>query len=255
MVNKQNFISMLLPHALEASKATGVDPRIIIAQGALESNWGKSAPGNNLFGIKSHGQSGGNTLATNEVINGKQVRINDSFRAYGSPAESVQGYADFITKNPRYGNFRSAQGLDNQIAELGKSGYATDPNYSNKISSIAQGIDINSPMIGSMSPVGPDGRKGQEMYPQPIMVADGKPPAERPIVNAGGDNYKTPVVPGAVKNMAGMEPRKNGIADIFSLMALNNQPQPIQQAQIQGPTPEQANALNRALQALRGRLG
>lgn len=113
--DKQTFIQSLLPAAIEEGARTGVDPRIIVAQAAQETGWGKSAPGNNYFGIKSHGQSGGQTLATNEVINGKTVRINDSFRQFASPADSVRGYGDFILQNPRYEGLRTAQGLDGQL--------------------------------------------------------------------------------------------------------------------------------------------
>lgn len=135
-----DFVSSIMPAAMEASQRTGVDPRIIVAQAALESGWGKSAPGNNLFGIKSHGQPGGNTLATTEVVNGQPVRTTDSFRAYASPAESVNGYADFINENPRYAAFKGAQGMDAQIDALGASGYATDPNYAAKVRAIATGL-------------------------------------------------------------------------------------------------------------------
>lgn len=142
--SQEEFISSLLPVAIEESKRTGVDPRIIVGQAALETGWGKSAPGNNYFGIKSHGQAGGNQLATTEVINGKPVRITDSFRAYQSPAESVRGYGDFILQNPRYEGLRTAQGLDGQLEALQASGYATDPNYGNKVGSIARAIQLPS---------------------------------------------------------------------------------------------------------------
>lgn len=147
-ISNPDFVSSIAPAALEASQRTGVDPRIIVAQAALESGWGKHAPGNNLFGIKSHGQDGGNTLATTEVVNGQPVRTNASFRAYASPADSVSGYADFINENPRYAAFKAAQGLDGQIDALGASGYATDPNYAAKIRSIASGL----PDLGAASP-------------------------------------------------------------------------------------------------------
>ncbi|WP_169833514.1 glucosaminidase domain-containing protein [Methylobrevis pamukkalensis] len=131
------FLESIRPGVEKASAATGIDPRIIAAQAALESNWGKSAPGNNLFGIKGPGQS----LATREVVDGKWVSTTDSFRTYASPADSVAGYADFINRNPRYGAFKSAQGMDAQIDALGRSGYATDPAYGAKIASIAGKLD------------------------------------------------------------------------------------------------------------------
>lgn len=140
--NQQDFINSILPAAIEEGKRTGVDPRIIVAQAAQETGWGKSAPGNNLFGIKSHGQSGGNSLMTTEYVNGQPVSVRDSFRGYASPADSVKGYGDFITQNPRYTNFRNAQGLDAQLAELQASGYATDPNYSRSVGAIARGIQL-----------------------------------------------------------------------------------------------------------------
>lgn len=137
---RDEFVNTIMPMAQEASARTGLDPRMIVAQAALESGWGKSAPGNNLFGIKSHGMPGGNTMSTTEVVNGQPVTVQDSFRAYASPADSVKGYADFMTQNPRYEPVRSAQGLEAQVAALGKSGYATDPNYAAKVMQIAQGL-------------------------------------------------------------------------------------------------------------------
>lgn len=139
---RKRFIQQMMPYAVEASRATGIDPRIIIAQAALESGFGKSAPGQNYFGIKSHGVPGGQTLATSEYGNGGMYRTNDSFRQYGSMADSAADYANFMLKNPRYSGLRQAQGLDAQLAELQKSGYATDPNYSSKVGSIARGINI-----------------------------------------------------------------------------------------------------------------
>ncbi|MBF9234684.1 glycoside hydrolase family 73 protein [Microvirga alba] len=138
--DREAFTRSVMPFALEASKQTGVDPRIIVAQAALESAWGTKAPGNNFFGIKSHGQGGGQNLATTEVINGQPVQVNDSFRTYGGLGDSVKGYSDFINSNPRYASLKTAQGLDSQIQALQASGYATDPNYGAKIASIAKGL-------------------------------------------------------------------------------------------------------------------
>jgi flagellar protein FlgJ len=140
--DKETFVASLLPAAIEESKRTGVDPRIIVAQAAQETGWGRSAPGNNYFGIKSHGQSGGQNLATHEYVDGKRVNVNDSFRTFQSPADSVRGYGDFILQNPRYEGLRTAQGLDGQLSALQASGYATDPNYSRSVGAIARGLHL-----------------------------------------------------------------------------------------------------------------
>ena len=171
---RQDFVSALLPAAMEESKRTGVDPRIIIAQGALESGWGKSAPGNNLFGIKSHGQGGGNTLATTEYVNGKPVTIRDSFRAYENPAQSVRGYGDFILQNPRYKPLREAQGLDAQLSALQASGYATDPKYGEKIGAIARGIQLPNETSSADPQQAFNAVLGQQQAaPQPQQTGDG----------------------------------------------------------------------------------
>ena len=139
---KAEFINALLPAAVEESKRTGIDPRIIVAQAAQETGWGRSAPGNNFFGIKSHGKGGGQNLTTHEVINGQRVKIKDSFRTFASPADSVRGYGDFMLENPRYKPMRETAGLDAQLAALGASGYATDPKYADSVGAIARGIQI-----------------------------------------------------------------------------------------------------------------
>jgi len=136
------YVQMLLPAALEQSKRTGIDPRIIVAQSAQETGWGKSAPGNNYFGIKSHGKGGGQALKTHEYINGKRVNVTDSFRTFASPEESVRGYGDFILQNKRYKALREAKGLDAQLAALQASGYATDPNYAKSVGAIARMIPL-----------------------------------------------------------------------------------------------------------------
>lgn len=146
------FVNMLWPAALQASQATGIDPRIIVAQAAQETGWGNSAPGNNYFGIKSHGKSGGQTFTTHEVVNGQRVKINDSFRQFGSPAESVAGYASFMLENPRYQPLRQAKGLDAQLAALGQSGYATDPNYAASVGAIARSLPAGSTLKSSDMP-------------------------------------------------------------------------------------------------------
>lgn len=173
--NKTAFISSIMPAAIQYGQQIGVDPRIIVAQAAHESAWGRSAPGNNYFGIKSHGKGGGQTFTTHEVINGQRVKINDSFRRFDSPSDSVAGYADFLKSNKRYQPMLAAQGLDAQIDALGRSGYATDPNYADRIRSIAKSIPLGSQIASQeASPPQASGTPAPAL-PDPINV--GQPPA------------------------------------------------------------------------------
>lgn len=174
---REQFIQQMMPHAIRASQRTGVDPRIIIAQAAQETGWGQHAPNNNYFGIKSHGQGGGSNQSTREFVNGEWVTVNDSFRGYGSMGESVDGYADFLLENPRYRQMMQAQGLDAQLAALGASGYATDPNYASSVGSIARSITV--PAGGAVtSQVAGDSRIAQA---QNILAQ--QPPTAAPTSN------------------------------------------------------------------------
>ena len=48
MSTREQFIASMMPHAQRVAAATGLDPRLVIAQSALETGWGQSAPGNNF---------------------------------------------------------------------------------------------------------------------------------------------------------------------------------------------------------------
>jgi flagellum-specific peptidoglycan hydrolase FlgJ len=141
--DKSAFLKALTPVAKEVAADLGVSHKIILAQAALESSWGKAASGsNNLMGIKSHGLAGGKAVATTEVIDGKTVKLTDNFRQYNSPEDSIRGYGSFLKSNKRYRHFLNA-GADNedaQLTALQQSGYATDPKYAQKLKSIVKGL-------------------------------------------------------------------------------------------------------------------
>lgn len=137
---KRKFMDTVRPFAEEAARKTGIDPKLIMAQAALESDWGRAAPGNNYFGIKGHGAPNTQTLETTEVGANGPVKTKDSFRTYNSPAESFEDYAKFIATNSRYRAVQDAKGLDEQIAAMGKSGYATDPQYTQKLNATVRSL-------------------------------------------------------------------------------------------------------------------
>ncbi len=139
--DKQAFLDTLLPHARAAARQLGVSVRVILAQAALETGWGKSlAQGfNNLFGIKADpswkGSSAGRS--TLELVNGQLQRRHANFRAYPSIAASVADYVSFLQSNPRYRQALAA-GSDEQafVQALSKAGYASDPHYADKLRQI-----------------------------------------------------------------------------------------------------------------------
>jgi flagellar protein FlgJ len=156
---QSRFISELWPAAQEAGQQLGVDPRNLIAQAALETNWGKHVPSdasgrssNNLFGVKAGGQWSGSSVSvgTQEYQNGVAVNTKGEFRAYDTRAQSFQDYVSLLRNSPRYAAALNTGGNVHAFASaLQRGGYATDPDYASKISSIAGSI---SPQLAIQEP-------------------------------------------------------------------------------------------------------
>ncbi len=102
----QEFIDKIKNGAIEGWKIGKILPSVSIAQGILESGWGKSElaiNGNNLFGIKaSDGWNGTTyTIKTAEYDrNNNKFYINAAFRKYNSWDESVKDHALFFHNPP-----------------------------------------------------------------------------------------------------------------------------------------------------------
>ncbi|OGK13147.1 MAG: hypothetical protein A2W80_11695 [Candidatus Riflebacteria bacterium GWC2_50_8] len=138
-LSPSEFAKLFGPVAREASKKSGVPASIIMAQAALETGWGSSAIGNakNLFGIKGTGPAGSITMPTKEYINGRMVTVQASFRKYNSWQESIEDHSRLLTSASRYAKCMANRNNPDQFArELLKAGYATDPQYANKLISI-----------------------------------------------------------------------------------------------------------------------
>ena len=94
--NKDEFLAAMTPVAKEVAADLGISHKIVLAQAALESGWGSRVKGNNLMGIKSHGEEGGLDVVTHEVVNGKRVKLTDSFRQY----DSTRGFNPWVRQVP-----------------------------------------------------------------------------------------------------------------------------------------------------------
>ena len=133
------FLKKILPYALYTQRLTGIPASVTLAQAALESGWGKHAPGNNFFGIKGKGPAGSQWLMTSEFRNGKNVRTRAEFRRYHDPLQSFLDHAKVISEG-RYlrhamQHTQSAEAFVHAL-QSGKRRYATDPGYSEKIMSL-----------------------------------------------------------------------------------------------------------------------
>jgi len=170
----EEFFKAMMPYARRVSERTGLDPRLVLAQSALETGYGKSAPNSNYFGIKGAGQ----VFPSEEFFDGKMVVEPSEFRAYENPQQSFDDYASFITGNKRYEPVLKAKTLSDQIAAMGASGYATDPNYGAKLSSIANMIGEDILPKGTSMATPMDRAREEELRMQ--MLASGTAPQAAP---------------------------------------------------------------------------
>lgn len=130
------FISSVREATTDIVAGTGIFPEVAIAQAALETGYGGNVAGDNFFGIKGKGQ----TFTTHEEIDGKMVKMQDSFEVHTGYAGSVRSYVDFLQRNPRYTDALSASTPQEQAKALQEAGYATDSEYANKLISIMKRI-------------------------------------------------------------------------------------------------------------------
>jgi len=161
----KEFVKEYLPYARNSEKKTGISAIFTLAQAALESGWGKAAPGNMFFGVKDNDGLNGNEqlLVTTEysqrndlkfpviisitpvIRYGKKYfkyKVKDYFRKYKTPEECFDDHASFFHKNPRYVNALNFASNPYQFAfNIAEAGYATDPDYRNKLFTIIEMIE------------------------------------------------------------------------------------------------------------------
>ncbi len=140
------FVNRVMPSIQRAAAALGVDPKAMLAQAALETGWGQRLPhaadgssSHNMFGIKAGNEWTGARASADsmEVINGVATPRRTAFRAYASVEESINDFANLLKNSPRYKDVIAAGGnAGAYIAAMGNAGYATDPDYGNKLNKI-----------------------------------------------------------------------------------------------------------------------
>jgi flagellar protein FlgJ len=153
------FVSQVLPAIQKAADDLGVDPRALLAQAALETGWGSrmprtadGSPSHNMFGIKAGDEwSGARASAeTVEFANGVATPRRTAFRAYASVADSVNDFAQLLKNSPRYRDVIAAGGdTQGYVDSIGKSGYATDPQYADKLNKILNSGALRAALMPS----------------------------------------------------------------------------------------------------------
>ena len=161
----KGFIKKYKPFALETERKTGISHLFILAQSALETGWGNSAPGNMMFGVKAKAGTPPEKrqlVITKEVLSSPNVafpeiirvtkradgnylyEVKDWFRKYDSPEESFTDHANLFMNNKRYAKALLVKSDPYKFAEeVAKAGYATEPTYAERLKGVIRTIEKN----------------------------------------------------------------------------------------------------------------
>ncbi len=188
------YLQKYAAYAVEEMLASGVPASITLAQGMLESNYGRSelaVNANNHFGIQCHSS-----------WTGEKYRANDSgnmrdFRKYESVLGSYRDHSKFLSRNKRYEALFELDICDYKgwANGLQKAGYAEDPSYAEKLISVIEryGLDkydVMTEVPSSEKRVKPAKKNKKEIKEKPgsyipaeshkvVVVVDEKPADER----------------------------------------------------------------------------
>lgn len=145
----EKFIDELLPVVEKALENSPLNPVAVLAQAALETGWGQKvihdrtgAPSFNLFGVKASDWDGPSApIMSVEHEFDQMVPRRSEFRVYEDWQQSVKDYVKFLSGDERYQPVLEA-GSDAQTfaRQLQRSGYATDPDYADKLMDVMKTI-------------------------------------------------------------------------------------------------------------------
>lgn len=132
----EDYIECYSGMAVEQMREYGIPASITLAQGLLESGAGRSTlarEGNNHFGIKCHNEWTGRSMLRNDDA------PDECFRVYDSAAESFRDHSLFLRRK-RYAELFDLDPSDYSgwARGLKRCGYATDPNYADRLISIIE---------------------------------------------------------------------------------------------------------------------
>lgn len=138
------FVQQMGRGAQYAAKALGVPVDVVLAQAALETAFGEKVVGaktkssNSPMNIKADNAWKGPKVGatTHEFYYGVKEKEVAAFRAYTSYDEGFDDYVKFLKTNRRYKAALAAKEPKAFITELAKAGYATDPQYAEKVIAI-----------------------------------------------------------------------------------------------------------------------
>ncbi|MFZ5476198.1 MAG: glycoside hydrolase family 73 protein [Myxococcota bacterium] len=139
---RADFLRAHAAGATFADWALGVPASVTLAQAVLESDWGRSAPGNNLFGLKGEGPAGSTVRRVVEYRGGKRRTKMAPFRAYPTVDGSMVDHGEILARSRRYARARAVAEDADAYARALQGVYATDPRYARKLSRLMDDLGL-----------------------------------------------------------------------------------------------------------------
>jgi LysM repeat protein len=127
-----SYIDTYKDIAVSEMRRTGIPASITLAQGMIESDYGRSTlalDANNHFGIKCHSDWVGPKVYHNDDSK------NECFRKYSRAEDSFYDHSQFLKSGSRYSFLFGLSPTDYKgwAHGLKKAGYATNPDYANML--------------------------------------------------------------------------------------------------------------------------
>ena len=147
-IKKEKFVEKIAPIAQDEQQKYHIFASITIAQAALESNWGQSELATqyyNLFGVKS---DTGGLMTTKAYVNGQWIVVRARFAIYQSWRESIEQHTALFVDGTSWdsSHYQAVLSADNYVETaqaLQQRGYATDPNYAQKLISLIKTYNLD----------------------------------------------------------------------------------------------------------------
>lgn len=145
----ESYIEAFQYIAVSEMERTGIPASVKLAQGLLESNWGRSELStfaHNHFGIKCGSKWEGNTYYKVDDDKDEHGNLKEScFRVFESDEASYIAHSEFLLANKRYAFLFDYGSTDYKAWAKGlkKAGYATDPKYPSKIIGVIKKYNLS----------------------------------------------------------------------------------------------------------------
>ncbi|MBU2018489.1 MAG: glucosaminidase domain-containing protein [Bacteroidetes bacterium] len=138
---KKEYVEKFKQIAIQQMLEFRIPASITLAQGILESGIGASplaVKGNNHFGIKCTDWTGDRMFQDDD-------KKGECFRVYKNAEESFKDHSLFLKNRERYAGLFELEVTDYKAWAKGlkKAGYATDPNYPNRLITIIEELNLD----------------------------------------------------------------------------------------------------------------